>query len=749
MTFTAPLFLLATIAAAIPVVLHMINRRKAKQLPFSTLRFLRVSAQKTRRRKRIHDVLLMAIRAALLTLIAVALARPAITSLGSLWGGSHSAVVIVLDNSASMGLVDKDNTRFDTATAAAAQILDQFIDGDQIAFLVVCGPAFPEGEKLERTQDNARRILAQCRASYEKADLTKCVDRARELLKHSDAPNKQIYVITDMQEVSWKGGRRGVVDEGRIGKDGGGKVEDRTDVLSLKENESTNEPASPVPRHVPLPPVILVNCNRTPKPNVAVEAVALDASAPVAGVPMRATATLLNASTVARQPRVELWVDGSREAGSPELNIGPDGRAKHTFSFAFRGGGVHRGEVRLVDEDGSAFDDRRYFTMEVDRRVPVAIVRAKQHEIAYLDDAYYLERALSSGNDGGWAIRPTLLTSGDLLSESFEKYKVVFCVNLPAIGSDVAERLRNYVAGGGNVVWFAGDHVDPAAYNEMNENTGVPLLPASLSDVRAVHPNEHRDSWHIGFLDKNDPAIGALVEPAGLYESVLVYRHVGMKVDANAKDVKVLARLDDGEPLLTSREVEKGRVLMFGISARTDWSNLPLRPIFLPLAARLTFELADVEQGYHSVIAGQPLVLTFPDRTSPIGVEVVPPSGETLRLKTTGVEGQSGQMFLYKDTHQIGVYLVRTLDAANSRSVPFAVNFDPEEAEPASIDRKTLEEQLGGMPVVLAENPDDLSDTFALLREGKSLWGAFLWLVLAGLVFETLVSNRLSPKLPD
>ncbi len=106
MTFAAPLFLLAALAAAIPIVLHMMNRQKAKELPFSTLRFLKISVEKTRRRKRIHDVLLMVLRAAVLLLIAAGLARPAVTSLGALWGGAHSAVVVILDNSASMGMID-------------------------------------------------------------------------------------------------------------------------------------------------------------------------------------------------------------------------------------------------------------------------------------------------------------------------------------------------------------------------------------------------------------------------------------------------------------------------------------------------------------------------------------------------------------------------------------------------------------------------------------------------------------------
>jgi hypothetical protein len=490
----------------------------------------------------------------------------------------------------------------------------------------------------------------------------------------------------------------------------------------------------------------MIDCNRTPKPNVAVQGVDLDSTAPIAGLPMKATVTLLNASTVARQPRVELWLDGTKEAGSPELNFAPEGRAKHVFPFTFRGGGLHRGEVRLVGEDGSAYDDRRYFAMEVDRGIPVAIVRAKRHEIPYLDDAYYLERALSSGHNGGWAIQPTLWVADDLMGESLNKYKVVFCVNLPALNSDAAERLRAYVAGGGNVVWFGGDNVDPAAYNQMNEQANATLLPTPLNDIRTPKPEDKRDSWHIGFLDKNDPAFGQLVEPAGLYESVLVYQHVRMAEEKDKGNVKVLARLDNGEPLLASRDVDKGRVLMFGISARTDWSNLPLRPIFLPLVARLTFELADVEQGYHNLIAGRPLVLKLPDRTSPVGVEIVPPSGETLRMKTTGVEGQPGQTFCYNDTHQVGVYLLRLLDTTSSPAVPYAVNFDPDEAEPAKIERQALQERLDGAPLVFAENPDDLSGTFALLREGKSLWGVFLSLVLIGLVFETFVSNRLGSQ---
>ena len=276
-------------------------------------------------------------------------------------------------------------------------------------------------------------------------------------------------------------------------------------------------------------PVILVNCNRSPKPNVAVQGIDIAAAIPVTGVPMKATATLLNTSTVAQQRVVELLIDGVRQSSSPELNLPPLGRGKHEFAFTLNRGGLHRGEVRLVGDDGSKYDDRRFFALEVDQGIPVAVVKARRHEIPYLDDAYYLEKALASGRGGSGAIVATTLLAGDLAKEPLEKFKVLFCVNLPALDAQAADRLAAYVAGGGRVVWICGDNVRPDAYNAMNQQAGGRLLPAALLDVRVPSPKGDRDSWHVGFLDKKHPALARLVEPASLYESVLVYKHVRMR----------------------------------------------------------------------------------------------------------------------------------------------------------------------------------------------------------------------------
>ena len=119
MSFGAPLFLLAALAAGIPVLLHLIHRQKAKEIPFSTLRFLSPSVQRTRRRKYVDDLAVLIARVAALALIAFGLSRPAITNLSALLGhGRATAVAIVLDNSASMALKDEGAPRFETAALA-------------------------------------------------------------------------------------------------------------------------------------------------------------------------------------------------------------------------------------------------------------------------------------------------------------------------------------------------------------------------------------------------------------------------------------------------------------------------------------------------------------------------------------------------------------------------------------------------------------------------------------------------------
>jgi hypothetical protein len=643
------------------------------------------------------------------------------TNLRSLFGGAASAVAIVLDNSASMGVIDNDKPRFETALHAAEQVMEDLRDGDQVALFVTGGAPFPDQGKLDRKQDQVRQMLAQCKVSYEKADVAGRMLEARKLLAKADAPNKEIFIISDFQANTWESLKK-------LAQDSGGTAAGKQ-VRAPEEQKELDIP------------LVAVDCYRNPKPNAAVQNVEIEAAVPVAGLPIKATAEVFNASTQPAQRLVELYVDGNKEATSPVLNIPPEEKVRQDFTFSFRTGGLHRGEVRLVGEDGSKFDDKYYFTMEVDQGIPVAVVKPERHEIDYLEDSFYVERAL-----GLRALRVTPLTAAQLPNEPLNNFKVIYLVNVPAPDDATAARLRAYVERGGNLFWMCGDNVKPEAYNQMNEKAQNALLPLPLLDVRAPAEGEHRESWHIGFLDKKHPALADLVDPPSIYTSVLVYKHIRMDPGKTGGGASILARLDDGEPLLAAKKVGSGTVTLLGTSGHVNWTNMPVRQIFRPFLARYTFDLTGAEQARHQGFAGVPIVLQFKDEIRPLGVEVIPPSGETIRLSTQDEQGNKGQSFRFTATHDVGIYTFHLLQAVSAKQIAYAVNVNPEEAESAKIQPQELKDLVAPAPVIYAENVDDLTKTFELLRHGKSLLGTALIIVLIILVFETLVSNRLSPK---
>ena len=210
-------------------------------------------------------------------------------------------------------------------------------------------------------------MLDQCRPSYERADLAAKLQQARDLVATADAPSKEIYVLTDNQALSWEG---------------------------LKEQAQEEDPKKA--KGPAQAPVVVVNVDREPAPNVALQTIALSSPAPVAGVPFQAAVEVINTSTVPQQKHLELQVDGAREAVSPDLTLPPGGTLKYEFRFTLEREGVHRGEVRLVEEDGSALDNRLFFALSVDQQIPLAIVKARRGEVPQADDAFYLERSLRS-----------------------------------------------------------------------------------------------------------------------------------------------------------------------------------------------------------------------------------------------------------------------------------------------------------------------------------------------------------------
>jgi hypothetical protein len=458
----------------------------------------------------------------------------------------------------------------------------------------------------------------------------------------------------------------------------------------------------------------------------------------VAGVTFQASVEVLNTSSVPQEKHLELHVDGVRQAVGPTLSLPPGGAVRHEFRFALDRAGTHQGEVRLAEDDGSPLDNRLFFALAVDQQIPVAIVKPRREEIAYVEDSFYLERALGQEASGGGAIRATALTPAELATERLSSYALIFCVDLPALDPAVAERLLQYAKTGGHLFWICGQNVQAEVYNRMNMLAGGQLLPAPLENLRSPAPGS-AENWHIGFLDNEHPALAPLTEPVSLYQTVLVYKHFPLTWSAPS-EAHALARLDDGQVLLAERAIGSGSTLLLGTGVHVDWTNLPLKPLFLPLFARLTFHLAGASSDHAQVLAGAPLVIPLPEgQSQAVDVDVVRPSGEIARVRN---EDRNARSFRYEDTHEAGVYQVRLANRERPRTFAFAVNIDSAESDPATLTHEELERRFGRQPLIFCEDIANLSASIRRLREGKSLWEWFLAAVLVGLVLEAYVANR-------
>ena len=144
------------LSLAIPIIIHLVHRRKAKPMPFSTLRFLQMVDQRVARRQRLRELLLLALRMLLLAALIGALERPMLHS-GSFKGaGLPTTVAILLDDTASMQAVKQGSSAFSRARDGALQVLDGLKNEDSAVVTLATRPATRPSRPPPRCPNCAR-----------------------------------------------------------------------------------------------------------------------------------------------------------------------------------------------------------------------------------------------------------------------------------------------------------------------------------------------------------------------------------------------------------------------------------------------------------------------------------------------------------------------------------------------------------------------------------------------------------------
>ena len=205
MTFLHPLALVGLAAAAIPALLHLLERRVPPEAEFPPLRYLSEAERQNARRLKLRHLLLLFLRTALIALIVLAAARPLFPTQAS--GGSlhePTALAVILDNSPSSGLVMDGRPALERLKAMARGSLARATASDRLWLVLADGVA------RAGTREALLGTLDSVGVSARRLDLTAAVGAATRLVDAEPLPAREVHVVSDLQRTALGSGRAAV-----------------------------------------------------------------------------------------------------------------------------------------------------------------------------------------------------------------------------------------------------------------------------------------------------------------------------------------------------------------------------------------------------------------------------------------------------------------------------------------------------------------------------------------------------------
>jgi hypothetical protein len=695
--FLAPAFLAGLAALVVPVLIHLIQRERKEVVAFPSLMFLRRIPYQSVERRRIHNWLLLALRAAAIACLVAAFSRPFLKQSVAAAAARSGAreVVVLLDVSASMGYGD----HWAHAVDAAHKVVATLGAEDRCTLVLFSRNA---EENVRATSDRGRldAAIAAAKVGSDGTRFAPALRLAQSLLSRSSLPRKEAVLISDFQKTGWE----------------------RHEDIHLPEGAT-------------ITPVSVATEGLS---DLSVSSVAFARDTFSGEERVKVTAGLTNrGSTPYTNVAASLDVDGRRIDSRP-VTIAPNAAESVTFLPFTVSETSMRGTVR-VGTDALPSDNAYYFSLSPSRPLSVLIIQADGTDPA---SSVYLTTALGVGSAPPF--KTDVVPVSRVTPSTVEHRTVVLLHDVTPLPSATDDLLKRFVEQGGGLLVALGDHT-PWAGGQS------PLLPG------VIGPPIDRTSGvggMLGFLDYSHQVLELFKDPRGgnfADAHFLRYRTL-----APGPTDRVLARFDDGGVAMAERHVGSGRVIAWTSPFDDSWSvDFPKAKLFLPLVHQLVTYLAQYTEPTTSYIVGHLLDVSVPmaaivrqgtagDTQSAAARKatglVVSPSGE----QTTIGEGAAPSVALAEQ----GFYTVRMQGTGTERPFVAAVNLDPAESDLAPLEPTSFVAGVTGQAAVTAsgqslEHPDL---TPADVERKQYAWWFLLVAGALALLGEAVLANRVSGR---
>ena len=696
LVFANPAFLWALTAAAIPLMLHMFQRRRTVVTPFPTLRFLKAAQKRSSSRVRFENFLLWLLRTLLLLMIGFAFALPVLRSTtgGSWLSRTRRDVAIVIDASYSMNYELDRGKIFAICKDAAVSIVNGLFAGDRVCVYVAADTPIPVIEKPTTEHATVVQAIQALACQHGSSKLDEAVALALHTLEQQDGRReREVYILTDGQALAWQGFRDAPPEAAARGDDRARITREQRDKVSFFALlAGALQPDNACPTDVKVSPALML-AGQTARLNVRV-----------------------GRTGAAKHVTVAVDIAG-QERGRRSISTDADTEATVDFVLSGLEPGTHVATV-TTPQDALPEDDTFQFLIRVRKQLPVLIAGPQ-------DATRYLKAALAPGA-ADESVKQA--EAAEIAQIDLRDYQALFlCDAFPLDGQTVL-RVEEYAKNGGVVVVFPGYRAEAGAYTELKI---LPAFPASTVDIpvelaaRPLKRIPNQEGQVVTF---------SLPLPPGTVPTVALKRV--MTLGELQEGSAVLVTAGDDQPFMAGRAVGRGRVFLFTVGANRDWSTFPLTAFFLPVVHQLIRQGAgaSVQPPHLTLGAHLPVNEAVPNYRDDDAISM--PSGLPLAIKDNG-----NRTFFIDTLPEPGIYTRAKAGAAEPEPV-LAVNTDRFESRLTPAGSDELAEWTGFKKWLTASDPEELLRLIDEHRNGRSLAEIFLWLALLFALLEWWIANR-------
>ena len=717
MSFLTPWFLLATAGIAIPIAIHMIRRKKAVKVAFTTLRFLKMTSKRMVFFQQIQQWLLLLIRTLIFLLLALAFARPFLGAFSQIVGLSPQSAVILLDTSMSMHYGD----HFSLAKAEVSQILQTLQPGDEAA-LVTFSESTRQLKGLTSNLEELKSFLNSLDSpDFRETHYLPALRLADQILLSARFPERVVYLVSDFQrqafqrlDRTWQLSTGITLKSVKIG-------EENTSNLAVSDVKSPDLLGEHGEEFSVLGRIRSLGSQHISQAKVSLMMEQANGDLKI-----------IDSQTVDLAHQSEAVV-----TFHTKFNRKTDNQQSTIQPYTQRGA--------MMVEDGHFQPDNIFrFTIHLPSLIRVLAVNGESDENWYNDESHWFRLAMGQSSTHQEGISenksPTLeiqpveaskfqldvVEPSQFDPQSLNFYHVIALLNVRNLGQNELKAIHSFVSRGGNLLIALGDKVEVEGFNQsFSKITPVVLQEKMILDdgYRVIADIKNRHPLFQSLQRKADNDFGSA-------------RFKGYWKGTAKKGSEILMQFDNGTPALVEQKIGSGRILLMASSVDVEWSNLPLQVWYLPWLHETFRYLSRLEGKKRAYVVDEPFSIHVPPRTL---MHIISPLGEKTELVPQTQSAVSGEYHFYGKTETPGFYHVHS----NNFQDYFAINTSPKESDLTTIDPLMLQDQ-----VINPQNETQTSEetqAFYYNLQAEKLqrfwWWLLLFVVLLG-IGETLLANR-------